>query len=98
MHADGQHYVPDALLPVKNPNTNVTERWTGLKGSLDDLQLREKSLTFAFIGTPDLQPGASHCGLVWTERDTSTQLHVMRMLKKMSSNPPAEHILADFAA
>jgi hypothetical protein len=43
MQAGGQHHAPAALLSRKYPDTNVTESWTGFKGSLDDLEKRKIS-------------------------------------------------------
>jgi len=64
MQKDGQHHAPAALLPGKYPDTNVTQSWAGLKGSLDDLEKKKNLLPLLALEPRTVQPGASHCGLV----------------------------------
>jgi hypothetical protein len=90
MQKDGQHHAPAALLPAKYPDTNVTklgrlERTSGWFG-----KKKKNLLPLLALEPRTVQPGASHCGLVWTERDTSTQFHIMPTLKKISTMFPKD--------
>ena len=64
MGVGGRSHAPAALLPGKYPDTNVTQSWAGLKGSLDDLEKKKNLLPLLALEPRTVQPGASHCGLV----------------------------------